>query len=132
MTAPANATWPQVMAGVTGLRLAIYDELLWLGALSAERVARAVGKATLQDLQEAAGWLETHGLLVSNDGIWRAVPPHLAAERWAERRAGKGTEGTAATEGTKGAGAGAAVRAEPVGALQRHQAQFLDLEGYRK
>ena len=118
MSSPAAVSWVDVMRQLTGLRLAIYDELIREGALRLETLNRelvADGHAVDQ-MESAIGWLEQCGFLVRDQGRWRAVSVSLARERY---ESGKPIQRTPELA----AGSNAPVHA--------HQGEWFGMEGYR-
>jgi hypothetical protein len=135
-TAAARLTWPDVMAGFTGLRLAIHDELLRKGALEADSLAQALAAdpagARLRDVQaqleQAVDWLHHHRLLApSADGTWRAVHPGLARMTWEQNG-----PATPAPTPPPDAPKPAPVARGDTPAVHRHQREFFTMEGYRE
>lgn len=119
------------MAGLVGLRLAIYDELLRGGALDAAECARrlagdgARATALTDELPQAVAWLVCHRLLVAHEGEWRAVILALARMNFESN----GPANIAAA--TTPRPAPPAERGHTA-AVQRHQVEFFTMEGYRE
>lgn len=123
------------MAGLVGLRLAVYDELLRTGALDvAACTARlsadgAPAVALTQALPDAVAWLSAHRLLVAHEGQWRAVILSLARMNF-ESNGPAAAPAAAPKPVTQ-------VKPEPIArgataAVQRHQREFFTMEGYRE
>lgn len=75
MTTRAKAPdWTDVMAGLTGLRLAIYDELLTSGSLDVNELAPHLRpeQRVFEQITEALAWLTTHRMVRGNNGVWTA------------------------------------------------------------
>lgn len=127
MPATAAVLWEDVMQGLTGLRLAIHDELLNNGAIDAGQLATL----PVQDgaIEAAVAWLVTHRLLVSEGGQWRAVLPGLARVQFemsgpAEPNAQRRTPNAERSSSQP-------VEQGRTAAVQKHQVEFFTLEGYR-
>lgn len=71
--------WAAVMAGLTGVRLAIYDELLAGGSIGAGALA-AMAKAPRGTLEDALAWLAVHHFVRAEGGTWRGVALKIATE----------------------------------------------------
>lgn len=131
-TAAAPDAWGEVMAGLTGLRLAVHDELLRVGSLDIARIAQhlggdgATGAALGEKLAEAVDWLAQHRLLAAHDGAWRAVHPGLARVQFEM----SGLAAVAAPRQERGEGVGPA--REQTAAVHRHQKEFFLMDGYRE
>ena len=129
------------MNGLTGLRLALYDELLRNGAMREDTLATYLDgqhnpPETPARLAAAVSWLAERRLLVAHDGEWRAVGLGLARMNYESNGPATATAPSAA-EGprTKDQGPRAAART-PVergatAAVQRHQREFFIMEGYK-
>jgi hypothetical protein len=78
--------WTDVMVRLTGLRLAIYDELLTRGSVSVDGLAVNLrpGQRVLEQLAEALAWLTTHRMVRTAGGIWHAVPMATAQKLFTE------------------------------------------------
>ena len=135
-TAAARPAWPDVMAGFTGLRLAIHDELLRKGALEAASLAEVLAAdpagRRLQNVQaqleEAIAWLHHRRLLVpAPNGTWRAVHPGLARMTWEQNG-----PATPAPQPPPEAPKPAPVARGDTPAVHRHQREFFCNEGYRE
>ena len=128
------------MTGLTGLRLAIYDELLRDGAMDYATLTRAAADtagtaAALDRITAAVGWLQERRLLVPRAGTWSAVILSLARMNYE-------TNGPAAAKAAaKAAEAPSSklqfTKAEPeargaTAAVQRHQREFFCNDGYRE
>ena len=126
-----ETTWHGLMAGLVGLRLAIYDELLTEGALDAAECARrlagdgARGAALTQELPQAVAWLVRHRLLVAHEGQWRAVLLGLANMNFESN----GPESIAQATATRPTPP-PAVRGDTP-AVHRHQVEFFTMAGYQ-
>lgn len=74
--------WTDCMAGLTGLRLAIYDTLLTTGALYVPQVAAHLNptQRALPQIEEALKWLATHRFVGTRDYCWHAHTPAQARE----------------------------------------------------
>jgi len=95
--ATTPAIWVDVLADFTGVRLAVYDELLRRGALDVDAIAAHLGdpknapglrRAALEDgaIQDALRWLVTHRLVVREaDGRWRHVGMETARQAFMGR-----------------------------------------------
>lgn len=72
MTTPTP--WPEIMAGLTGLRLALWDESLHVGAIEVRNA----------DEQAAVDWLYRHHLVFVHEmtGYYHAQAVAAAAARW--------------------------------------------------
>lgn len=123
--------WAGVMAGLTGLRLAVHDALLRAGSLDVAAIAAqlagdgARATALTEELPEAVAWLASHRLLVAEEGTWRAVHPALARVQFEMNGLAKVATATARPV--------AKPDARPMtAAVQRHQIEFFTLEGYRE
>lgn len=79
---PIQTPWAEVMAGLTGARLAVYDELARLGTMDFSRLQERLARA--RDLLGAVNWLEQHRLIVGYEGTWSARGVKQAAEVFAE------------------------------------------------
>lgn len=81
-----NPTWHTILTGLTGLRLAVYDDLLRDGRLQYDTLTREIPAgdpaAALASLQATFAWLERYRLLRRGqaEGDWRAVPIAQAAQ----------------------------------------------------
>lgn len=119
MSSPAAVSWVEVMRKLTGLRLAIYDELIREGALRLETLNRELVSDghPVEQMETAIGWLEQHGFLVRDQGRWRAVSVSLARERY---ESGKPIERTP----DQAAGSNPPVHA--------HQGEWFGMEGYKR
>ena len=127
--APAP-TWDDVMTGLTGLRLAIYDELLRDGALDTATLARATADTAgtaeaLERITTAVGWLQERRLLVPRAGTWSAVILSLAKMNYE-------TNGPATAAPSAAPGAPAPAERGATAAVQRHQREFFCNAGYRE
>jgi hypothetical protein len=120
----AEASWEAVMAGLTGCRMALYDDALRLGAVEVTG-----GTHRGPEWEAAADWLRTHRLLDMNplDGTYRPVT-RAAAQADFEKRGGWSGPAPRPAVSTPPAGVASVAVAPP---RQEHQAQFFDLEGYR-
>jgi hypothetical protein len=120
------------MAGFTGLRLAIHDELLRHGAMEPRHIADALkaepGQTAHGKLSAAIEWLHQHRLLVPTpDRTWRAVHPALARMTWEQNG-----PATAAPAPAPEAPKPAAVARGDTPAVHRHQREFFCNDGYRE
>jgi len=119
--------WPVVSAQLTGLRLAIVDELLSKGSMDYATLSRHLGsEPAIEPLTEAIAWLARHRLLVNQDGTWRAVHPSLARMQF-EMNGPAYPPGT--TETTTPT-AEPAARGQTA-AVHKHQVEFFTAAGYR-
>lgn len=91
-TAPTVATapdWTDVLTDLTGVRLAVYDELLRGGSLSvAQLAARIATRAAKQEgaIEQALRWLAAHRLATREaSGPWAHRGMQTAARLYAER-----------------------------------------------
>lgn len=129
------------MTGLTGLRLALYDELLRHGAMDTATLGRIVGG---QDsaaeaharLTAAVGWLAERRLLVAHEGEWRAVGLGLARMNYesngpATATAPSAAEGPRAKDQGPRAAERTPVERGATAAVQRHQREFFTMEGYK-
>lgn len=120
------------MAGLVGLRLAIYDELLRGGALDAAECARrlagdgARSTALTDELPQAVAWLVCHRLLVAHEGEWRAVILALARMNFETNGPADIAHATAPQPIPPPAERG------HTASVQRHQVEFFTMEGYRE
>lgn len=145
-----NPTWTQTLTGLTGLRLAIYDDLLRFGRLQYDTLTRDVPSGNpavaLTSLQTAYAWLERYRLVKRGEaeGDWRPVPIAQAAEIYQvhgpitpctgaapslpaqEGRGDRRSQG-----GSAHADRGAGATSSPRRPVQAHQAEIFALEGYR-
>jgi hypothetical protein len=85
-TTSASPDWTDVMAGLTGLRLAIYDELLDKGSVSVDALAVNLrpDQRVLEQITEALAWLTTHRMVRAVAGIWHANPISTAQKIFTE------------------------------------------------
>jgi hypothetical protein len=114
------------MTGLTGLRLAIYDELLRDGALDTATLARALADTAgtaeaLGRITAAVGWLQERRLLVPRAGTWSAVILGLARMNYETN--GPATA-AAPTSAAPRATAPAPTERGATEAVQRHQREF--------
>ena len=74
--------WTDCLAGLTGLRLAIYDTLLTTGALHVPQVAAHLNPAqrVLTQIEEALRWLAENRFVGTKDSCWQAHSPAQARE----------------------------------------------------
>lgn len=120
------------MAGMAGLRLAIYDELLRGGALDAAECARrlagdgARATALSDELPQAVAWLVCHRLLVAHEGEWRAEFLALARMNFESNGPASIAQATTPRPAPPPAERG------HTAAVQRHQVEFFTLDGYRE
>lgn len=118
------------MAGLTGLRLAIFDELLRHGAMDA-RTLEAIKSPTDTNatakakLEEAVAWLESHRLLVAHEGQWRAIQIPLARMTYEQNGPLRASD-RVQLQPKQTAERGAAE------AVHRHQREFFCNDGYRE
>src|SRR5690606_30944282 len=84
-------SWPEVMTGLVGVRLAVYDELLTRGMLGVNTLAALVrtkahatgsGQGGPDELMVAIAWLVQHRLVRADAGQWRAIAPQQARARY--------------------------------------------------
>lgn len=131
MPAPAaDPEWTDVMTGLTGLRLAIFDELLRHGAMDASTIEAIKGPtdttATAKaKLEEAVAWLESHRLLVAHEGRWRAIQIPLARMTYEQNGPIRASD-RVQVQPKKTAERGATA------AVHRHQREFFCNDGYRE
>lgn len=120
------------MAGLTGARLAIYDELLRKGVMDYARIARVVTNGR-SGLEAAFAWLARHYFLRETGGCWAANPPAMA--RYAYEQQGPDSSfpepvgPVVVVEPVQGV----AERVRPVThdrPVQTHQAQIFEMAGY--
>lgn len=126
----AAPEWSEVMAGLTGLRLAIFDELLRHGAVELASLGKIIGdRATPAEaharLEGAVAWLESHRLLVGHEGQWRAIHPALARQTYEQNGPLRETD-RVQVQAPKPAERGATA------AVHRHQREFFCNDGYRE
>ena len=137
MPTPITTPWQLVLCGLTGLRLAIYDDLLRFGRLQYDTLTKDLpagpAAGALSALQERFAWLERHRLITRGqiEGEWRAVPIAQAAELYTAH----GPLNTVAPP------AAAAVRPSPAAQptpaptpprrpVQPHQVEVFAMDGY--
>lgn len=129
MPTPAAAPeWTDVMTGLTGLRLAIFDELLRHGALEAGTLKATKGPTDTTAkarLEEAVAWLESHRLLVAHEGRWRAIQIPLARMTYEQNGPLRASD-RVHVQPRKTAERGATA------AVHRHQREFFCNDGYRE
>lgn len=77
---PQPDTWPTVLAGLTGPRLALYDELLRYGELSSVELASL--PCLSEVLEPTLRWLEKRRMVRGSARAWRAVPIRDAQRLW--------------------------------------------------
>lgn len=76
--------WAVVMAGLTGQRLAIYDELLTRGSVGEATLAQFMRPRTKSEgLGGSLAWLAGHHFVRAEDGVWRAVAMATARAKFA-------------------------------------------------
>lgn len=130
--------WEVVLCGLTGLRLAIYDDLLRFGSLQYDTLTRDLpagpAAGALTTLQVAFAWLERHRLIRRGvaEGDWRAVPIAQAAELYQAHGplatiAQPVAQAVAPTPAPKPTTPATAPR-RPV---QAHQVEIFALDGYK-
>lgn len=121
---PMPPDWSTVLSGLKGTRLALYDDALRLGSIEVTG-----GTHRGQAWEDAARWLLEHRLLTVRDldGYLGAVPLAQAHERYLKD--GPVMKAPAWRHDAPVA----QPQAEPAGrpAVQAHQAQFFDMEGYQ-
>lgn len=98
--APTTATpeiWVDVLTDLVGVRLAVYDELLRSGDLTATQIAARIGAPTTETrlrsaalapgaIDNALAWLGAHRLAVREaSGRWRHVGMQTAQRTFTER-----------------------------------------------
>lgn len=110
--------WTEVLGRLVGLRLAVYDDVVRLGAHADDWGRKGLAH------HEAVEWLVEHRLLARDHttGTWRAVPIEKAKATYESQGPGLLKDGE-----MEGRGDGETSRAP----VQPHQAQFFDMEGYR-
>jgi hypothetical protein len=115
-----SETWADVLNALTGLRLAVYDDVVHVGAHHHDWNAHGLAH------HEAVEWLVERRLLAvdTHTGKWRAVPLREAMEKYEQNGPSRYRETMKEIETLL-----AAPTAQP--AVQSHQAQFFDMEGYR-
>lgn len=138
MTPPTTHAWQPVLTALTGLRLAIYDDLLRFGSLQYDTLTRDLpagpAAGALTTLQVAFAWLERHRLIRRGvaEGDWRAVPIAQAAELYQAHGplatiAQPVAQAVTSTPAPKPATPATAPR-RPV---QAHQVEIFALDGYK-
>lgn len=142
MSARAAAQpWDDIITGLTGLRLALYDELLRHGAMPENVLARYLNSQhsppeSYALLAAAVGWLAERRLLVAHEGEWRAVGLGLARMNYesngpATATAPSAAEGPRAKDQGPRAAERTPVERGATAAVQRHQREFFTMEGYK-
>ena len=121
------------MNGLTGLRLALYDELLRNGAMRESTLATFLdGQHNPPEpparLTAAVSWLAERRLLVAHEGEWRAVGLGLARMNYESN--GPATA-PSAQDATLPAPPPPIARGATA-AVQRHQREFFCNDGYRE
>jgi hypothetical protein len=125
----AQAPWHKVMAELRGDRLAFYDDAMRVGRMTELRP---------QDF-EASRWLQYHQLIWQDDldGYWIARTTEQARTLWETKGpCARAAKRRLPEEGeTEGRREGEAPRTpegdRKLAAVQAHQVQFFDMEGYR-
>lgn len=117
MNATGTAEWHEVLAGLRGERLRIYDEATRLGGWV----------DPTRDHEEASRWLHYHRMIWLDefDGHWKTRPMAEARRLW--ETSGPNTR-AAAQAPERPPLASSTPERRP--AVQAHQAQFFDLDGY--
>ena len=121
------------MNGLTGLRLALYDELLRNGAMRESTLATFLDgqhnpPERPERLAAAVSWLAERRLFVAHEGEWRAVGLGLAKMNYESN--GPATAPSTKTETPPTPTAPIARGA--TAAVQRHQREFFCNDGYRE
>ncbi|EIQ00723.1 hypothetical protein OpiT1DRAFT_05278 [Opitutaceae bacterium TAV1] len=152
--------WGEVLRGLTGLRLAVYDELLVRGVLDVSRLVSEFRPEApgLAQLEEVFAWLARHRFVSRGaSGRWeargpleaRAVFERVGVDQDREKNfaaagslalvKGQGDRRSQQTGLRAEAGGGVAVsdtdtggqQKEPAPRVQTHQVEFFALEGYK-
>lgn len=114
------------MAGLTGIRLAIYDELLRGGVIDDKRLMQLLQVKT--DLQAALAWLAQRRFIRRTGACWAANSPPSARTAWEQAGLAESYSAAAIVETTA-----EAVREQPMPRerpVQAHQAEIFAMEGY--
>lgn len=125
------------MNGLTGLRLALYDELLRNGAMDTATLERELNPSHSNAptaLIETVSWLAERRLLVVHEGEWRAVGLGLARMNYESNgpaTAPSAAEGPRAKDQGPRAAERTPVERGATAAVQRHQREFFTMEGYQ-
>lgn len=111
------ASWTTIRAQLTGMRLAIYDDL-------SQTASIRVGSDWTEEQKAALGWLHVH----------RFAFPHGFSDTWCGRPMAKAQELWEAEGAALAPAPGTEPTPEPAPARPAaygQQAQFFDLEGYK-
>lgn len=125
---PAQPDFTDVMTGLTGIRLAAWDELAERGDAATEQLAAWLHpRYTVAQAIEALGWLMANRLVCLNKGAnrWSAVPVAKAQQVYGEY--GPIVDPTARLQRPMpsfDAGPQLKMPEQPKGAVHSHQVQF--------
>jgi hypothetical protein len=132
MAKPTAPTWTDIRAQLTGMRLAVYDDLSQVASIR-------VGADWTPEQLETLGWLHRHHLAhpVQFSDLWCSQPLAAAQARWeAEGPLSEhlviGWKAYQAVKSAQPTNAERATAEPPPPAAYGQQAQFFDLEGYKQ
>lgn len=119
---PTTPDWTTIRAQLTGMRLAIYDDL-------SQTASIRVGSDWTEEQKAALGWLHVHRFAFPHgfSDTWCGRPMAKAQELWEAEG-----EALAPAPGVSDKGEGVSDKPSTPPAAYGQQAQFFDLEGYKK
>jgi len=127
--------WQSVLGGLTGLKLAVYDDLLLHGEISPWTLSQLPAPRRVETLEAVLIWLQTHRFVRGSGQSWHANPIRQAQEAWEQYGPAESTPAVPAPKPV------AAVQAPPrstpeepapTRAVHAHQSEIFSMDGWRR